>query len=176
MRHASSGSAGSQERTPIEHEAEIRPNFPQKYWAEILAICLFGLGVFLLVEQMKIKIVIWQWLVSLYHSAVAIAKSTLAVIHSLIEHVEVSDMVGICLILAAAVVMTYGLRSRAISRSLPLTDGSGCPEEGCEGVVRRSRRNFRDRLTQGILRISVRPYTCRDCSHRAVVWTHRHGP
>lgn len=125
---------------------------------------------------MQIKAIIWRWLVTSYQAVVTFTHGALHAVYNWFAPIEVSDFVGVGLIFASVVIMIYAFRERAIGRSLPLTDGSHCLKSGCDGVFKRSRRSRSDQIAQVILRISVRPYTCRDCSHRAVVWTHRRDP
>ena len=176
MSQATSHTSRSQQTDSTEHEADRGPSFLRRYWAEISSVVLFGLGVFLLVEQMHIKVIIWHWLVASYQATVAFVHGVLHAVYNWFAPIEVSDFVGVGLILASIVIMVYAFRERAIGRSLPLTDGSNCIKSGCDGSFKRSRRSRLDRVVQAILVISVRPYTCRDCSHRVVIWTHRRDP
>lgn len=169
-------SHASRKTESAENEVQRGPSFLRKFWAEISAVCLFGLGVFLLVEKMQIKAIIWRWLVASYQGTVTFVHGGLHAVYNWFAPIEVSDFVGVGLIFASIVIMIYAFRERAIGRSLPLTDGSHCLKSGCDGTFKRSRRNHVDRFTQSILRISVRPYSCRDCSHRVVIWAHRRDP
>jgi len=159
------GSAEAFEEEPVSAHSFLR-----RFWFEIWAFCLFATGIFLLVERLQIKLTVWRWLVSSFRGTLGFLRYLRDSITSLLGRVEVSDIVGIGLIAVAVGMLVYGMRARAIARSSPLTDGSECPGSKCEGVVRRSRKTFCDRLTQTVLRVSVRPYSCRDCSFRCVVW------
>ena len=93
MSQATSRTSRSHQTDSAEHGAEPGRSFLRSYWAEISAVVLFGLGVFLLVEQMQIKMIIWHWLVASYQATVAFVRGLLHAVYNWFAPIEVS---GLC--------------------------------------------------------------------------------
>lgn len=139
--------------------------FLRSYWFEISAVVLFALGVFLLVERMKIKTFIFdalEWLAHRVNRAV-----------SLISEIEKSDIVGIVLILVAIWMMCYSARRTMLRRAPNLDSAEPCPK--CGGHLGRRHPGPLQRLLAAVMRVRIKHYACRDCSFRASVWEKGRG-
>jgi len=79
-----------------------------------------------------------------------------------------SDLVGIALILAAAILVACKLRLRAIRRHPRLPQ---CPR--CSAALQRVRGGLIRRLLALALWVRIRHYSCDECGFRATVWSGR---
>ena len=137
--------------------------FLRRYWFEILAVVLFALGVFFVVERMQIKTSIVQTLKWLAKGVAGVVSSILAI--------ERSDIVGTVLILVAIWMMSYSVRRIMLRRSPTLNSAEPCPK--CGGHLGRSHSGRVERFLAVVMRVRIRHYSCRDCSFRASVWEKR---
>jgi len=147
-----------------KNDREQRPGrvvlFLRKYWFEVLAAVLFALGVFLLVERVKIK-------ASIFGALRWLAKSIVNVVTSILA-IERSDIVGIVLILVAIWMMGYSVRRTRLRRSPNVNSAEPCPK--CGGHLGRAHAGRFQRLLALVMRVRIRRYSCRECSFRASVW------
>jgi len=138
-----------------------------KWWFELVALGLFSSGVLFLVEQLEIRATLFRGL----RTFVGVVGNTVSDLWNLISSVRKSNLVGIVLILAAAWMVAYRLRGRAIHRYQTLPLEAECPE--CHEDLHRKERRLIDRLLQLILRVRIRRYACGKCSFRTSVWRAR---
>jgi len=135
-----------------KNDREQRPGrvvlFLRKYWFEVLAAVLFALGVFLLVERVKIK-------ASIFGALRWLAKSIVNVVTSI-------------LILVAIWMMGYSVRRTRLRRSPNVNSAEPCPK--CGGHLGRAHAGRFQRLLALVMRVRIRRYSCRECSFRASVW------
>jgi len=172
MEHNRQSKKRSHRRRPSGTSTRHHASFLRRFWFEILALILFGIGVFLLLERLQIKSIAYRALVSSYRATAELFSNVANGATAALERVERSDLVGVVLIVVAIVMLVLGLRRRAIRRSLPLLEGAPCPE--CGEVLERVRRTLAQRLLQTLFVIRIRPYACRKCSFRATVWSTRY--
>ena len=151
-----------------DERSEPRESFLEAYWFEFTALSLFALGVFLLVERLEIKVIVWRALVRWTKTTVDAATGLAYSIWDILYDVQKSDLVGVVLILVAALMVLHKVRFRAIERHPRLDRPEECPK--CGGDLERIRNSRRDRFLQALLRIRIKLYSCRDCTFRAPVW------
>jgi len=151
----------------------IRPlvSLVKQFWFELVALGLFGLGVFLLVERLRIKAVIRRALVNWAKMFGATAGSLWDRVVAVFNSAEKSDVVGVILVVVALVMIALSIRWRAIQRHASLPLQKECPE--CRQDLHRMPRRFSDRLLEFFLWIRIRRYSCSKCSFRASVWKTR---
>jgi hypothetical protein len=142
--------------------------FIREYRIELVAAFMALLGIFLLVEQMEIRVTIFR-IMSLVWRTVGetVVGVVRAVIYRLL-HIRPSDLLGLVLILLSIIIVVWRVRVRVLQRLA----GSTCPV--CGGDLRRGRRDWLDRLAS--LLLPVRPYRCRnkECRWQGLrVQTHR---
>jgi len=125
---------------------------------EILIGAIFLLGVFLLVEDLDIK-------VSVYHGLVYLSKhmGTLAnkIFMSIIEGFKVlegSDIVGVALILIAINLFIYRVQQKFVIRYGQLP---ACPD--CGEDLNLIHRSITHRIVGFVFRVKIRRYACKVC-------------
>lgn len=138
------------------------------HWFEISVLVMMAMGIFLLVEQLEIKELIWRGLVSCARSIADGAQWLWGKAVDVVAPVEASDIVGALLLLTAFVMTVHRGRLRAIKRHPDLDQLEGCPD--CGGAIERVRRTSGDRFTELVLWINIRRYACTKCSYRHSSW------
>jgi hypothetical protein len=150
------------------HPQARRPSFFRRFWLEILAFLFLASGIFLLVERLKIKAILWGWILRVAEIVAAIGS---AIGHWVTQHlitVEKSDLVGAGLILVALLMIASRLRARAIARHPPPVLKEECPK--CSADMVRAPRRLSHRLLELALWIRIRRYACSKCSFRTASW------
>ncbi len=151
-----------------EHSHPRRPAFFKRFWFEILAFFFLASGIFLLVERLQIKAILWGWILRIVE---IVAATGSAIGHWITQHlitVEKSDLVGVGLILVALLMIGSRLRARAIARHPPPALKEECPK--CSADMVRAPRRLAHRLLEFALWIRIRRYACSKCSFRAASW------
>jgi hypothetical protein len=129
-------------------------SFLRAYLFEIIGAIVIALGVFLVMERMSIRSTLSRWAAIESKNAQAIFGQVDAAAGALVARIELSDIVGIVLILAAVIVVTLRVRWRLMR--MPSLTTLSCPR--CEGGLHRVHRHRRDRLVSLI--VPVRRYRC----------------
>ena len=112
-------------------------SFHKEYSFEIKVILLFTLGIFLLVEDLEIKQYIFETIRTIFFTIGLGIKWLRDSILFLIKQFEVSDIVGISLILYVVYSVANRWRDRMIERYMDL---HSCPQ--CESdEIQRMRKN-----------------------------------
>ena len=131
-------------------------NFLKNYNFEIIAIILFGLGVFLLLEKMEIKAYLYKILVELLVGTLNFLN---AIKRAIAIDIETSDLVGIAFIGVAIILIIIRARQRMINRKSVLDI---CPD--CGGTLHRIHRNNFHRVIAKLFLVRIKNYTCKKCS------------
>jgi len=151
-----------------EHKEQKRPRLVvsllHRFWFELVALGLLSVGLFLLLERLQIKAIIYRELMQ-WARAVG---SVVSAFWGLLAGIETSDLVGIALILVGTGMVAYRLRGRAIHRHQDLPPEKVCPE--CDRDLDRMHRGLIDRLVELVLHVDIRRYSCGKCSFRVSVW------
>ena len=112
-------------------------SFHKEYSFEIKVVLLFTLGIFLLVEDLEIKQYIFEAIRTIFSTIGLGIKWFRDSILFLIKQFEVSDIVGISLILYVVYLVANRWRDRRINRYMDL---HSCPQ--CESdEIQRMRKN-----------------------------------
>ena len=114
-------------------------SFHKEYSFEIKVILLFTLGIFLLVEDLEIKQYIFEAIRTIFFTIGLGIKWFRDSILFLIKQFEVSDIVGMSLILYVVYLVANRWRDRMIDRYLDL---NFCPKCGSDGI-QRIKRNLK---------------------------------
>jgi hypothetical protein len=122
---------------------------------------VIALGVFLVMERMSIRSTLSRWAAIESRNALTIFGQVDAAASALVARIELSDVVGLVLILAAVIAVALRVRWRLMR--MPSLTTLQCPR--CEGDLYRVHRHRRDRLVSWI--VPVRRYRC---SHPECRW------
>jgi hypothetical protein len=137
--------------------------FLAEYSFEIKVVILFALGIFLLVEELEIKYYIYTFIRLIFFSIGNGIEWARDSILFLIKQFEVSDIVGISLIVYVIYLIANRWRERMINR---FSDLSNCPE--CGGELNRIRKNWNHKLLGFIYWANVKNYHCKLCSYKGI--------
>ena len=134
-------------------------SFYRKYDFEILILGLFLMGFFLLWEPWQIKSIVWDFITKTARTGVILIRDIAVGLGTIISGVEISDLVGIALILIALILVINRARIRFIKSHLNI---SSCPQ--CEGDLRHTHRKTKHKFLELLLFCKVKRYSCRKCS------------
>ena len=139
-------------------------SFHKEYSFEIKVILLFTLGIFLLVEDLEIKQYIFETIRTIFFTTVLGMKWFRDSILFLIKQFEVSDIVGISLILYVVYLVANRWRDRMIERYMDL---NSCPQCG-SGEIQRIKKNLQHKIMGMVYFAKVKHYKCKQCEHKEI--------
>jgi len=131
----------------------------REFSAEIVALCLAGIGTFLLLERMQIRATFVRILGSLLAALASVGRAIVQGLRYEATHVTLSDAIGLMVIALAIWIVVWRVRWR-MARSEHLASRV-CPE--CGSRLDRVHRRTGDRLFTWI--VPLRRYRCanHDC-------------
>lgn len=138
-------------------------SFIQAFKIEIAIGVMFLLGVFLLVEDMSIKLVMYNGISAIFQGIAQIYDLMVQGLFDTIIGFEASDIVGNLLVLTAVFLLILRIRSKAIER---YHDLSVCPD--CEEELKMVHRNNFQRIITKIFRLKIRRYRCKSCGYEGL--------
>ena len=140
-------------------------SFISEYNYEITIVVLIALGIFLLVEDLEIKHYMYLGLRWFLFSIGNVIKGIRDNIILLLEKdlFELSDLVGISLILFALHLAAKRWRDREIERYSEL---SICPN--CGGKLQRVQRTPKQKIISLFYVAQVKNYSCRECAFKGI--------
>ncbi len=141
-----------------------------RFRLEILSLLLLGTGLFLLLERLEIKQILFQGcrrLLSVFQSGASYLVNALT-------GIQRSDIVGLVLVALAVCVMATRIRFRMIQRQPGLEMDSKCPK--CGADLMRIHRKLIHRLLQPVFRVRITRYACKKCDFAATAWASRKQP
>lgn len=140
-------------------------SFISEYNYEITIVVLIALGIFLLVEDLEIKHYMYLGLRWFLFSIGDIIKGIRDNVILLLEKdlFELSDLVGISLILFALHLAAKRWRDREIERYSEL---SICPN--CGGKLQRVQRTPKQKIISFFYVAQVKNYSCRECEFKGI--------
>jgi len=140
-------------------------SFISEYNYEITIVVLIALGIFLLVEDLEIKHYMYLGLRWFLFSIGDIIKGIRDNVLLLLEKdlFELSDLVGISLILFALHLAAKRWRDREIERYSEL---SICPN--CGGKLQRVQRTPKQKIISFFYVAQVKNYSCRKCEFKGI--------
>ena len=137
--------------------------FHKEFSFEIKVIILFTLGIFLLVEKLEIKNYILGFIKTVLFAIGDGIKFVRDIVMVLYKKFEVSDIVGISLILYVIILIANRWRERMIDRHANLT----CCIK-CGGDIKRVRKNWKHKALGILYFVSVKHYQCKNCMHKDI--------
>ncbi|MBT3180528.1 MAG: hypothetical protein HOB40_03370 [Candidatus Marinimicrobia bacterium] len=135
----------------------------KEYNFEITVILLIGLGVFLLIEELEIKHYLYEIVKTILFFIGDIIKVFRNGTFFIINKFEISDLVGISLIIFALFLVANRWRQRMIERYELLKD---CPN--CGGNLIRIRRDFNHKILGILYFVNVKHYNCKACNFKGI--------
>ena len=129
-------------------------SFYKEYSFEIKVVLLLTLGIFLLVEDLEIKQYILEAIRTIFFTVGLGIKWFRDSILFLIKQFEVSDIVGISLILYVVYLVANRWRDRMINRYMDL---NSCPQCGSD-EIQRIKKNWKHQVTGIIYFVKVKHY------------------
>jgi predicted RNA-binding Zn-ribbon protein involved in translation (DUF1610 family) len=136
------------------------PSFFRRFRIELVALFLFALGVFLLLEQLEIKETIFRGVVTAFKAITNAFVTLVDLFKETILAFEVSDILGFILIIIAILIIFYRARVQMIAHYAELAE---CPE--CGGDLLHVHRLPAQRFLGWLFRIKVRRYRCKKCGN-----------
>ncbi|MCF7807212.1 MAG: hypothetical protein K9M49_08040 [Candidatus Marinimicrobia bacterium] len=125
---------------------------------EVLIGIFFLLGIFLVVEDLDIKVAVYHGIISAFQWVVQLFNRMVQGIMDIFQTVEGSDIVGYLLILMAITLFSLRVRNKAIDRYNELIV---CPE--CGSDLHMVHRNWFQRLIGKLFFMKIRRYHCKSC-------------
>ena len=138
-----------------------RKLFYQEYNFEITVVLLIALGVFLLVEELEIKHYLYEIIKVIFFTIGNFIKLLRDTSIYIIDKFEISDLVGISLILLAIFLIANRWRERMIERYSVLRN---CPD--CNGDLQRIKRDFNQKMTGLLYFLTVKNYRYKSCNYK----------
>ena len=136
----------------------------KEYSFEIKVVLLFTLGIFLLIEDLEIKQYIFEAIRTIFFTIGLGIKWLRDSILFLIKQFEVSDIVGISLILYVVYLVANRWRDRMIDRYMDL---HSCPQCG-SSEIQRIKKNWKHQVMSIIYFVKVKHYQCKQCGHKEI--------
>ena len=137
--------------------------FLTEYNFEIKVVILFALGIFLIIEDLDIKHFIYTFIrfimFSIGDAIMWLRNNSLFIINQF----EVSDLVGISLIIYVLYLIADRWRERMIERFSNLTT---CPQCGSE--LSRIRKKLKHIMMSYIYFLNIKYYHCTACSYKGI--------
>ena len=149
---------------PKERKGIPKPKrklFYQEYNFEITVVVLIALGIFLLIENMEIKHYLYVFIKIIFFTIGDFIKLLRDGSIYIINKFEISDLVGISLILLALFLIANRWRERMIERYPGIRN---CPD--CGGNLQRIKREFNQKVIGFIYFLTVKNYHCDTCNYK----------
>ncbi len=135
----------------------------KEYNFEITVIVLFGLGIFLLVEDLEIKHYIAVFIRSILFTIGDLMGFLRDGVIFTVKQLETSDIVGIIFILSAMYLIADRWRERMISRYAGFSE---CPS--CGGKLHRIHKNLSQKTLGIFFFLKVKNYKCNSCAFNSI--------
>ena len=148
---------------PKERKGITKPKhklFYQEYNFEITVVVLIAIGVFLLIEDMEIKHYLYVFIKIIFFTIGDFIKLLRDGSIYIINKFEISDLVGISLILLALFLIANRWRERMIERYSVM---KYCPN--CDGDLKRIKREFNQKIIGVVYFLTVKNYRCNSCDY-----------
>ena len=142
------------------------PSFFEEYKFEITITLMIIVGVFLLIENMEISQTIFLLLKTIIFFFADTIKVIRKLIYDLFHWLEISDLVGVVLILLAGLLVAIRTRIRLLSEYQKISQCQNCDSQN---KLKRIKKRMKHRLINIILRLRVYYYQCDNCYKKQLV-------
>ena len=135
----------------------------REYKYEITVLFLFASGIFLLLEKMNIKRELFNILKKVIFFIMDIIIYILSIVVKIIRNIEISDLIGMILIMMAFIMVITRIRTRIIQRFSQLSE---CPK--CGEDLNRAHRTRKQKLLGWLLYVKVMHFSCKKCDYHGL--------
>ncbi len=138
----------------------------QEYNFEITVLLMFIFGIFLLVENMEISETLFKFFKSALFFFADFIKSIRDSLYNILRWLELSDLVGVILILFASYLVSIRLRIRLLARYPKIYECQYCDSSS---KLKRIQKKLKHRIIHIVLRLRVYYYQCQDCYKKQLI-------
>ena len=141
-------------------------SFFKEYNFEITVFAMFLLGIFLLVEQMEISQTLFKLIKATIFLFADFIKSIRDSIYNILNWIELSDLVGVILILFAFFLIALRIRFRLLILYPKIYECQNCDNKN---KLKRIPKRLKHRIIHFVLRLGVYYYQCDDCYKKQLI-------
>ncbi len=141
-------------------------SFLKEYNFEITVFVIFVLGVFLLVEKMEITQTLFKVIKATIFLFADLIKAIRDSIYDALGWIELSDLVGVILILFALYLIALRIRIRLLMLYPKNTECQYCDNKN---KLKRIRKKLKHRIIHFALRLRVYYYQCDNCYKKQLI-------
>ena len=154
------------QRKRKKSEKKQIPSFFKEYRFEITISSMIIIGVFLLIENMEISQTIFLLLKAIIFFFADVIKAIRKLIYDIFYWLEISDLVGVVLILFAGFLIAVRTRIRLLSTYQKINE---CQQCDGKNKLKRIKKKLKHRIIDIILRLRVYYYQCDNCYKKQLV-------
>ena len=145
---------------------KIKTSFIQENSFEITVLVMFLLGVFLLVENIEISATLFKIIKDSIFFFADFIKLIRNSIYYLLDWLELSDLVGVVLILFALYLILIRTRIRLLTKYPKVYE---CPNCDNTNKLKRVQKKLKHRIIQFVLRLRIYYYQCDNCFNKQLI-------
>ena len=146
--------------------SEKQGSFLKEYNFEITVFAMLVLGVFLLVEKMEISQTLFNIIKNLIFLFADFIKTVRDSIYHTLNWLELSDLVGVILILFALYLIALRIRFRLLLIYPKIYECQNCDSKN---KLKRIPKKFKHRIIHFALRLRVYYYQCENCYKKQLI-------
>ena len=140
--------------------------FFKEFNFEITVFAMFLLGIFLLVEKMEISQTLFKIIKATIFLFADIVKAIRNSIYNTLNWLELSDLVGLILILFALYLIALRIRFRLLTLYPKVYECQNCDNQN---KLKRIPKRLKHRIIHFALRLRVYYYQCDDCYKKQLI-------
>ena len=141
-------------------------SFLKEYNFEIKIFGMFFLGVFLLVENMEISQNLFKIAKNIIFFFADLIKTTRDSIYNILNWIEISDLVGIIIILFALYLVALRIRIRLLMLYPKIYECQNC---NSNNKLKRIQKKIKHRIIHFVLQLRVYYYQCDECYKKQLI-------
>tara|TARA_B100000989_G_scaffold248769_1_gene196284 strand:- start:447 stop:932 length:486 start_codon:yes stop_codon:yes gene_type:complete len=141
-------------------------SFFKEYNFEITVFAMFVLGVFLLVEKMEISQTLFKFIKTTIFLFADLIKAIRDSIYDTLSWLELSDLVGVVLILFASYLIALRIRVRLLMLYPKIYECQYCDNKN---KLKRIPKKLKHRIIHFALRLRVYYYQCDNCYKKQLI-------
>tara|TARA_B100001027_G_C16177721_1_gene289974 strand:- start:260 stop:745 length:486 start_codon:yes stop_codon:yes gene_type:complete len=141
-------------------------SFFKEYNFEITVFAMFVLGVFLLVEKMEISQTLFKFIKTTIFLFADLIKAIRDSIYDTLSWLELSDLVGVVLILFASYLIALRIRVRLLMLYPKIYECQYCDNKN---KLKRIPKKLKHRIIHFALRLRVYYYQCNNCYKKQLI-------